>query len=599
MTVEPRRWRAVRLEFVPLTLFRASSTIRSRIQLLVALSFVPMALLVLINAFATRRHERADVQQQAYRVTRLVASTQERLAETTGDLLAATATIAVDDACPAAFAAVLARTERFQNLGVLAIDGRTLCAARPPAITAAQPPGWLSAAAAEKLTVTGYADSALAPRPTVVFAQSRPGGTPAVLFAALDLAWLGRVLADVPLPPEASVNLLDDEGTILARTPDHERWVGRNIRHSAIGAMALSRPSGVAEAVGIDGVPRLYGHHKVALTRERQVIVTVGMPLETAYAVPNRHLRVNLGVLAVLAVATLLAARAMSERTITRRIESVLRAARRLSAGDLTARTGSAPARDEIGELARAFDAMAWSLERRTHEMQEMTDGLRSLAARLEAVREEERTRISREIHDELGQSLTGVRMDLDRLEERVQALPLPAADREPIDAKIRSARDLVLSTLDTSRRISRQLRPSVLDVLGLQAGIEWQLDEFQKRTGITTSLVADDVSDLDEASSVALFRILQESLTNVARHAGASAVRVRLLRTEGETVLEISDNGRGFTPGVKPSPRSIGLLGMKERASTLGGEAVVRSQPGQGTTVEVRVPQRGGPEPS
>lgn len=557
-----------------------------------------MALLVAVNAFNTRRHERADVQQQAYRVTRLVASMQERLTDATDDLLAAASAIAIDDACAASFASVLAHTERFQNLGLLANDGRALCAARRVPGAGGPPPGWLTAAAASGgLTVTPYVESPLAPRPTMVFARNRSGERPAVLFAALDLEWLGRVLADVPLPPDASVNLIDEEGTILARTPDHRSWVGRNVRHSSIGARALSQSSGVTEAVGIDGVPRLYGHHRVALTPDRDVIVTVGMPMATAYALPDRHLRINLAVLIVAALATLLAARAMSERTLTRRIEAVLRAARRLSAGDLTARTGGAPARDEIGELARAFDAMAWSLEQRTNEMQAMTDGLRALAARLEAVREEERTRISREIHDELGQSLTGVRMDLDRLEERLRALPLPEPERDAIDTKIRSARDLVLSTLDTSRRISRQLRPSVLDVLGLQAGIEWQLDEFQKRTGMATSLVADDVSDLDEAASVALFRILQESLTNVARHAAASAVRVKLLRTEEETVLEISDNGRGFTAGARPSPHSIGLLGMTERAASLGGTATVRSQPGQGTTVEVRVPRRREPE--
>ncbi len=277
---------------------------------------------------------------------------------------------------------------------------------------------------------------------------------------------------------------------------------------------------------------------------------------------------------------------------LTRRVDGLLRAARRLSAGDLSTRTGDTSTADELGELARAFDAMAFSLEARTQDLQQSNESLRALAARLEAVREEERTRISREIHDELGQNLTGIKMDLDRLQERIERASLPSSDNQMVQAKIDSVRTLADRALDTSRRISRQLRPSVLDVLGLRAGIEWQLEEFEARTGVKAELLADDGDPpLDEQSGIALFRILQEALTNVARHAHATRVTVRLAHEDSSVVMEVMDNGRGFADAAGPHPRSLGLLGMRERAVTLGGETTVSSEPGRGTTVHVRLP--------
>lgn len=556
-----------------------------------------MGILVAINAFSARRHERGEIQQEAYRIARVVAATQERLTETTDHFLAAVAELPLltdtPSGCSARLAAILARTDRFQNLGVSTSAGRVLCAARPILDEHAIVPGGLSATEhAEELMVGGYERTPLAPKPTMMFVRTGATGAGAGrAFAALDLEWLSKVVESVPLPTGSSVNVLDQAGTILARYPDHHAWEGKDVSEAPIVVIALGRSHGVVEAEGVDGVIRLYGHERVALTPTRAVFITVGLPLEAAYAEPNRHLRNSLVILIATAVASLVVATLLSDRMLTRRLEAVLRAARRLSAGDLSARTGDRFHRDEVGELARAFDAMAWTLEQRAVEMEEMTEALRGLAARVETVREEERTRISREIHDELGQTLTGVRMDLDRLEERLAKTTMPDDEREAIQGKIQSARGLVISSLDTSRRISRQLRPSVLDVLGLQAGIEWQLEEFRARTAIATSLVADDVSDLDENRSITLFRILQEALTNVARHAGAKSVRVRLVRIETGVILEVEDDGRGFLATDRPSSRSLGLLGMRERAAMFGGNTTIRSEPGKGTVVEVRLP--------
>jgi signal transduction histidine kinase len=185
--------------------------------------------------------------------------------------------------------------------------------------------------------------------------------------------------------------------------------------------------------------------------------------------------------------------------------------------------------------------------------------------------------------------------MDLDRLEERIAAAPVDANVRAALQSKVASVRKLVDSGLDTTRRISRQLRPSVLDVLGLQAGIEWLLEEFEARTGVRTRLEAPHaIGEIGEEASIAFFRILQEALTNIMRHAHATQVTVIIERDEHALSMKVTDNGRGFEQENRPYPISLGLLGMRERAATLGGSTTVTSQPGAGTTVYVRIPVAG-----
>lgn len=581
------------------------STIRGRIQLLILLAVVPAALLVVFNAFTVRQRQRSEVQEQAALVARLVMATQQRLAETTDHLFVATSlvpSVTGDDPskCAHALQAIVRGTRRFQNIGLIADDGRVTCSAQalPQEVAVSDAKWFREAVISRQMSVSSYEEGALALEPSIVFARRLDGGAKPVMFAALDLGWLSRAIPGPQLPSNSSVNVVDENGTILARHPDHQRWVGRNVRNSPIIAAALEHRRGVAELAGLDGVVRLYGYDHLAMPGGSEFIVTVGFPLETAYGAVNRQFRLSLAVLAAIFVGTVMLAAYTSERVLTRRVDALLRTARRLSAGDLSARTGDTSTADELGELSKAFDAMAFSLEARTQDLQQSNESLRALAARLEAVREEERTRISREIHDELGQNLTGIKMDLDRLQERIERASLAQADNQMVKAKIESVRTLADRALDTSRRISRQLRPSVLDVLGLRAGIEWQLEEFQARTGVKAELLAADGDPpLDEQSGIALFRILQEALTNVARHAQATQVTVRLAHEDASVVLEVMDNGRGFADAAGPHPRSLGLLGMRERAATLGGETSVTSEPGHGTTVHVRLPAHALPE--
>jgi PAS domain S-box-containing protein len=222
--------------------------------------------------------------------------------------------------------------------------------------------------------------------------------------------------------------------------------------------------------------------------------------------------------------------------------------------------------------------------KRAEQELRASSEQLRNLAAHLLSVREEERARISREVHDELGQSLTAVKMDLAWLAGR-----LPQRNGQMLK-RIRSTRQLADSIIQSIRRISTELRPAVLD-LGLAAAVEWQVQEFQARSGIQCTVRLLTREEVASNASTAMFRIFQETLTNVARHAKATRAEVVLQKQRDRLVLLIRDNGRGFDQADPSLSKSLGLLGMRERAAILGGRVNISSAPGKGTTVTAWIP--------
>lgn len=222
--------------------------------------------------------------------------------------------------------------------------------------------------------------------------------------------------------------------------------------------------------------------------------------------------------------------------------------------------------------------------KRAEQELRASTEQLRHLAAHLLTVREEERTRISREVHDELGQALTAVKMDLAWLAAR-----LPPRSPQML-RKIGATRQLADSIIQSIRRISTELRPAVLD-LGLAAAVEWQVQEFQARSGIQCKVRVLTREAVASHASTAMFRIFQETLTNVARHAEATRAEVVLEKQRDRLVLLIRDNGRGFNQDVPAVSKSLGLMGMRERAAILGGRVNISSAPGRGTTVSAWIP--------
>ena len=218
---------------------------------------------------------------------------------------------------------------------------------------------------------------------------------------------------------------------------------------------------------------------------------------------------------------------------------------------------------------------------------------LRELCVHLETVREEERFRVAREIHDELGQVLTTLKLEVALLKD---GLPKNSKVAQDIIPNILNHTD---STIQTVKRISGELRPSALDNLGLVNAVEWEIEQFEKRTKIQCDLNLDfDDTNLELEKAVTLFRIFQEALTNVVRHAGASQLNLSLTEEEECVVLTIADNGRGISENQIAAKDAFGLMGMRERAYAWGGKIFIRRASGKGTEIVVSIPLALTPSP-
>jgi two-component system, NarL family, invasion response regulator UvrY len=237
----------------------------------------------------------------------------------------------------------------------------------------------------------------------------------------------------------------------------------------------------------------------------------------------------------------------------------------------------------EIAERQRA----AYKSEQAEQALRSSREQLRQLATHLQNAQEQERAHIARELHDDLAQALTSIRLDVSWLARR--ALTAPAEWRERLTT--------IAATIDTLHqtvsRISTELRPNILDALGLIAAIEWQLQEIQRRTDLTYTLQKPpEESTLDQARATALFRIFQEAVTNIVRHAEASHIYVRLVEHANAVLLEVADNGKGISRRQATAPTSLGLLGMRERARLWGGYMTINGTPELGTTVTTWIPR-------
>ena len=322
--------------------------------------------------------------------------------------------------------------------------------------------------------------------------------------------------------------------------------------------------------------------------------IDVSEAFSSVFALRERLIFLGFVILFMAAIAGVLIS-----RTISKPILSLARVAEEFGRGDLSHRS-SVSGSDEFAHLASTFNAMAGGIEQKTRQLEAeiaerkrveeevntSRERLRNLSAHLQTVREEERKGISREIHDELGQALTTLKLNLTLLRGEIND------DNEHAGARIASMLQLVDSTIKSVKRLITALRPLLLDDLGLTVAIEWQADEFQERTGIPCDIaIVPEKITVDPERSIAVFRILQETLTNIARHSGASASSVHLSAENGELELCIRDNGKGITERELNDPKSFGLIGIRERAYYWGGRVDITGKPGRGTTVRVHIP--------
>ena len=384
------------------------------------------------------------------------------------------------------------------------------------------------------------------------------------------------------LMPNTVVTILDRDGTVVARSIGSPSIVGRNAGNTEVAKIALRQREGRAAARGLDGVSRQYG-----FTRVPQLgwIIYVGIPTSDVMR-PVRHTFL-VGVGGGLLIVLLITFTAITlSRGVERPVAALVRAAEAATRAGY-GKTEATGGPREIARLSAAFNEMVEHRSAAESRTLESERNLRALSERLLIVQEQERMRVAREIHDDLGQALTALKMDVIGLLEKSRHSP----DAAPMVDRILRTID---STVTAVQRISSELRPSVLDDLGLFAAIESEAQLFEERTGIECELsLPAEPPELEKATATAIYRIVQEALTNVARHSGAGRVEIRVRERADELFLEIRDDGRGITPREVTDAASFGLAGIRERADMLGGMALIEGIAGRGTIVSIRMPRR------
>jgi signal transduction histidine kinase len=353
-------------------------------------------------------------------------------------------------------------------------------------------------------------------------------------------------------------------------------------------------PPALLESNSVDGAAH---HHTVRLETDEGPVWDTAVPIlegragtarvglsEAGIRSTTKSLTAQMLLTTVLVSAIGIAAAAFLTWLVTRPILELKDAAQAVGRGDFSRRV-EPWAGDEIGELAEAFNVMTADLAEAEQERSERDQLRTQLLEKVISAQEEERRRIARELHDETGQSLTSLMV---RLQNMNQQCPLPE-----LKPQIDELRQVVSQTLDGVHNLSRELRPSVLDDLGLEAALGRYVQDYRALHHVDVDLVILGLGDsrLSPAIETALYRIVQEGLTNVARHADAATVSVLVERRDGLVRVIIEDDGVGFDPVAADSTGRLGLFGMRERAELLNGSVTVESAPGQGTSVFVQVP--------
>lgn len=553
-------------------------SIRWWLSILAAALALPLLVLLAWLYFSQVQREEQEARETALRMARTTAVRLRALHTDAFSLLrrigARTAARQIDAQSCESFFAVVDFDAEDENLYLFDSDGRLLCA------------GTSANNQAVILAGQHWIERELQSRrlqPSVPMMGMLDGHWASVLSIPVNNARATLVLLQLPeafddsLPPGAVMTIVDREGTIVSRSPN-AGWSGRNVHDANIIQLTKDRREGIAEAKGVDGVSKQYGFTALP---ELGWHIYVGIPTSTVMRpVQQQFLRGVAGgaiiVIAIIIIATMLS------RAIERPVAALSRAAEAAADGAFESVTAAGPR--EIAQLADTFNAM---LARRLEGERE----LKALSERLLLVQEEERTRIARELHDDLGQALTALKMDVGGL-----VAMLPPSASAPLQNRLISR---IVATLDDTvtsvQRISSELRPSVLDDLGLAVAIEAEASRFEQRTGIECelSLPEHDGLHVGNAAVTAIYRIVQEALTNVARHANASRVELRLRQRPEELLLEIRDDGRGITAEEVGDRHSLGLIGIRERAGLAGGTVHFEGVAGRGTIVSVRIPAR------
>lgn len=604
------------------------SSLRVRLLLLVLLAVIPALGLTLYTNLEERELRKAHVQEHALRLSRVVSADHERLIEEARQLLVTLARLpAVHDrnraACNALFADLLTQHLSYANLGVTDADGNIFCSAllmTRPVNTADR--AWFERAVRTRDFAIGeYQIGRITGKPTVNFGHpvlNDAGHVRAVVFAALDLAWLNELAREAGLPKGSMFTVIDRRGTILVRYPDQREWVGKLMPESLVlKAIAAQQGNGTTEAPGVDGVPRLFSFAPFGGTPQSAgAYVSIGIPAAVAFADANRMLARNLAALGLVAALALAAAWVGGNLFIVRQVQALVGATKRLAAGELSARTGLPRGQGELSQLANAFDQMAESLQQ-AHELRLLEEELRRKNYQLEqqnrAIQEANRlkTEFVSMVSHELRTPLTSIQGFAELLLEGGE---IAGEKRESLTIVKKNA-DRLLGLINDLLDLARmeagriELHRTSLDLARLIREAAGSLRPLIEAKRQRLRLDLGDALPAVWADADRVTQILTNLISNAHRYTPvAGSITVAARRDDRFVRVDVSDTGIGLSPEEQAqlftkffrahdrSPHAAGGTGLGLVITRLlvelhGGQITLSSAPGQGSTFTFSLP--------
>ena len=604
------------------------SSLRARLLLLVLLAVIPALGLTLYTNLEERQLRKAQVQEHALRLSRIVSADHERLIEDARKLLAALSRLpGVRDgkraACDALFPDLLTRHSSYANLGVIGADGNVLCSGLPMTgqVYVGDRAYFRRARETRDFAIGDYQIGRVTGKATLNFGYpvlDNRGHLQVVLFAALDLAWLNELAGRVGLPTGSMLTVIDRHGTILSRYPEQAKWVGKPMPESLVlKAIAAQQGNGTTEARSEDGIPRLFSFAPFGgAAQGANAYVSIGIPTAVAFAGANRILARNLAALGLVAVLALAAAWVGGNLFIVRQIQALVRATKRVAAGELGVRTGLPHGQGELSQLAGAFDQMAESLER-AHERRLLEEELRRKNYQLEqqnrAIQEANRlkTEFVSMVSHELRTPLTSIQGYAELLLEDDQ---IAEAQRESLTiVKKNSDRllGLINDLLDLSRMEAGKidLHRTSLDLARLIREVAGSLRPLIEAKRQRLRLDLGDALPAVWADADRVTQILTNLISNAYKYTLVEgSITVAARRDDGFVRVDVSDTGIGLSPEDQAqlftkffrahdrSPQAgggtgLGLVITRSLVELHGGRITVSSAPGQGSTFTFSLP--------
>lgn len=570
--------------------------LRSRLLVPVGLACIPLVLLTIHEALDERRTARELWVERAEKLAQVVEREERSVVGSTRQFLAAVAESSPVEARNQRAAQKLlehlsSSYERYSCLALLSTNGEVLATAGRLPPTPGRDACFDTALKTGDFAAQWVPNSGEASR-SLSFAQpvyDESGTMQGVVFAGLDLERLERVTSEIldHLPKGAFWFQLDQSGTVFAKFSRASRQF--QSRYPEFTRELYGSKSQFVETsqAGLEDVALASAPMQSYLAGQ-MVVGVLGTQRKLLFAHADETLSQNLVWVGIATILALSIGWFGSNLLVLEPIRALARSSARLANGDLAARTGLKHSGDELGELTQAFDRMAQNLEHREQESRSVNRKLQVLSRKLVEVQESERRAIARELHDEVGQSLTAAQLG-------VQAA-LQSDGTPSVRHRLVASSDMLQRVIEQVHDLSLNLRPSMLDDLGLEAALRWYVLRQSTSAGLHAEFIADPLSGrLDPVIETECFRIAQEALTNIIRHSGAKEFRVELGQRDGELRLSVQDNGMGFDVQTKREQAvrgsSLGLLSMAERASLAGGRLEIHSRPGQGTRLEASFP--------